>query len=108
MYRVLIVDDESFILDGLKVIIDWEEYGLEIAGQSSNGVKALELIKQSGFHILITDIKMPYMDGIELIKKIRQEEINIKIIILSGYDDFEYVREAAKHGIENYLLKPIN
>ena len=108
MYKVLLIDDDAFILEGLKVIIDWEEYGLEIAGQASNGIKALELLKQQTFHILITDIKMPYMDGIELIKNIRNEEIDIKIIILSGYDDFKYVREAVKLSIENYLLKPIN
>lgn len=107
MYRVLIVDDEPFILDGLFHIIQWEEYGAEIVAKAANGIEALNLIENMNIDILITDIKMPEMDGLELLQNIRKLELNPKIIILSGYDDFKLVKEAARLGIENYLLKPI-
>lgn len=106
MYRVLLVDDEPYILEGLKHIISWEEYGLEIAGQATNAGDALTMLKD--IHILLTDVKMPEMTGLELIRQAKQMFPEIKAIILSGYDDFEYVKEAVKLGIENYLLKPIN
>ena len=108
MYKVLIADDEPFILDGLKHLIDWEEYNLEIAAQASNGLQALEILKKTHIDILITDIRMPAMDGIELIRNVRQNKLNTKCIVLSGYDDFIYVKEAAKLGIENYLLKSVD
>lgn len=108
MYRVLLVDDEPFILQGLTDFIPWNEHGLEIAAIASNGHDALNIINTTTIHILITDIRMPKMDGIELIRQIRALEKNIKCIILSGYNDFEFVKEAAKLGIENYLLKPVD
>ena len=108
MYKVMIVDDEPVILDGLRLVVQWEEFGLKIAGEARNGLSALELLSQSKFHILITDIRMPEMDGLELIRKARKIDRNLKIIILSGYNDFEQVRDAAKLGIENYLLKPVD
>ena len=108
MYKVLIADDEPFILEGLADLINWEEHGLQIAGLVSNGLDAKNIVDSSDIDILITDNRMPRMDGIELIKYIAQTEKNIKFIILSGYNDFEYVKEAAKIGIENYLLKPVD
>jgi two-component system, response regulator YesN len=108
MYKVLIADDEPLILEGLADLINWEEHGLQIAGLVSNGLDAKNIVDSSDINILITDIRMPRMDGIELIKYIAQTEKNIKFIILSGYNDFEYVKEAAKIGIENYLLKPVD
>lgn len=108
MYKVLIVDDEPLILEGLKHIIDWEGHGLEIVGEACYGTEAIEILNKTKVHILITDIKMPFMNGLELIRHIREKELNIKCIILSGYDDFEYVKEAAKLGIENYILKPVS
>lgn len=108
MYKVLIVDDEPIILDGLKQVIPWDELGIEIFEQATNGAKALEIIQTQHVDILITDIKMPNMSGIELLKRIRQLGFETKTIILSGYDDFMYVKEAAMLGIENYLLKPVN
>lgn len=107
MYKILIVDDEPFILEGLRHVISWEEHGLEIAATAANGVQALEILRQCAPDIVLTDIKMPYMDGLSLLKEIRREGMDIRCIFLSGYDDFEYVREAAKLGIENYLLKPV-
>lgn len=108
MYKILIVDDEPFILEGLRHIIDWEEYDLEIMGEASYGTEALEIIDKNNIDILITDIRMPFMDGFELIRRIRERDLDIKIIILSGYDDFSYVKEAVQLGIENYILKPMS
>jgi two-component system, response regulator YesN len=108
LYKVLIADDEYYIRDGLEHMIEWEEYGLEVVGSVENGVQALDVVKDKGPHIIVTDVKMPNMNGIELIKKIRQEYEHIKIIIISGYDDFEYVKESLLYGVENYILKPIN
>ncbi len=108
MYKVLIADDELFILEGLREIINWEEHGLEIGGEATNGIEALEIIKSTKIHILVTDIKMPKMDGLELIKIIRDSYPEIKVVIISGYDDFGLLKKAMKYGIENYLLKPVN
>ncbi|MBP1990937.1 response regulator transcription factor [Paenibacillus eucommiae] len=107
MYKALIVDDEPGILKGLIDIVQWEDYGIEIIGQANNGADALSIIEAWNINILITDIKMPVMNGLELIKQARVLNRYLKIIILSGYDDFALVKEAAMHGIENYLLKPI-
>ncbi len=106
MYRLLIVDDEKHIRDGIKRMIPWEEYGIEICGEASNGKLALALMNQYQPHILITDIKMPEMDGLELLKKIRQRNLKIRTIVLSGYDEFQYVRQAMKYGAIDYILKP--
>jgi two-component system, response regulator YesN len=108
MYKVLIVDDEPLILEGLKHIIPWDEHGLEIAGESACGEDALDFLQQRKFHILVTDIRMPGMSGLDLLHRIKEYGLDIKCIILSGYDDFEYVKEAALLGIENYLLKPVS
>ena len=108
MYKVLLVDDEPFILDGLTHIIDWPEFGLEIAGYALNGAEAVKVLDTTPIHILITDIKMPKMNGLELVQYIRDRNMPVKCIVLSGYSDFCYVKEAAKLGIENYLLKPVD
>lgn len=108
MYKVLIVDDEPLILEGLPNLINWEEHNLEIAGQASNGLEALEIIKSIDIDILITDIRMPKTDGLELLTLTKEMKKNVKFIVLSGYNDFEYVKAAAKLGIENYLLKPVD
>ena len=108
MYRILLVDDEPFILEGLKHIINWDEHGIEIAGQASNGLEAMEILSSTRVDILLTDIRMPKMNGLELIRMAREKDASIHSIVLSGYDDFEYVKEALKLGIENYLLKPVS
>jgi two-component system, response regulator YesN len=108
MYKVLIVDDEPLILEGLKHIIPWDEHGLEIVGEAACGEDALDFLRRNKVHILITDIRMSGMSGLELLHRIKEQGWDIKCIILSGYDDFEYVKEAARLGIENYLLKPVS
>jgi len=107
MYKVLIVDDEPFILDGLPYVIDWEEHGAEIAASARSGEEALAILEQMTIHIVMTDIKMPGMDGLELIEQARSRGMNAKFIVLSGYDEFELVKKAVIYGVENYLLKPL-
>lgn len=108
MYNVLLADDESVIIDGLKRLIPWEEYGLAIKDIAKDGETALNLIKNNGFDILLTDVKMPKMNGLDLLRNINDCNINIKSVIISGYDEFEYIKQAMQFGIQNYLLKPIN
>lgn len=108
MLRVLLVDDEPFILEGVQNIIEWEKYGFEIAGIAENGVEALDFIEQNEVDILITDITMPNMGGLQLIERVKEIKPFIKFIILSGYDEFDYIKKGMKLGIENYLLKPIS
>jgi two-component system, response regulator YesN len=108
VYRVLLVDDEPFILEGLKYVVDWEKYGFEIVDEATSGAAALEMINAQTYHLLVTDIKMPDMSGLQLMRQIKQAGISMKTVILSGYDDFAYVKEGMKLGIENYLLKPVN
>jgi len=108
MYRVLIVDDEPIICKGLRDTIEWDSLGLEISGEAHNGAEALELVRANRPHILITDIRMPGMDGIRLIKAIRELGSNIRIIILSGFSDYAFLKEAIRLGVDSYLLKPID
>ncbi|WP_141502648.1 response regulator transcription factor [Paenibacillus luteus] len=108
MYRVFVVDDEPFIIEGLYDIIDWSAFGLEIVGSAENGQDALEALRDSAADILLTDISMPIMNGLTLIGEARKFRPDLKVIILSGYNDFEYIKSGLKLGVENYLLKPIN
>lgn len=108
MYKVIIADDEPLIQEGFREIVEWDELRLELAGVASNGKEAYELIESVHPHILITDIKMPVMDGLELIKKARSNGIRLKIIILSGYSDYHLLQQAIRCDVDSYLLKPIN
>lgn len=108
MYTVMLVDDEAMILRGLLRLIPWEDYGLEVTATVTSGMQAWELFQKNRFDIVITDIRMPHMDGIALLKKIHAHDIHTKCIVVSGYDDFAYIKQALQLGIENYLLKPIN
>ncbi|QYR21166.1 response regulator transcription factor [Paenibacillus sp. sptzw28] len=108
MYKTFLVDDEPFILDGLFDAVDWSLHELEITGRAENGRQALELLREVPADILITDITMPLMNGLELIRAAREFKPGLKVIILSGYNEFDYLKEAMTLGIENYLLKPVN
>lgn len=108
MYRVMIVDDEPLILEGLKNILEWEKLGFEIVCSCENGQMAYEKFKENPVDLIITDINMPKMTGLEMIKKLRQEGADVKCIILSGYDDFSFAQTAIKYGVEEYILKPID
>jgi two-component system, response regulator YesN len=105
MLKVLIVDDEVIVRVGLKAIIDWNKYGFEIIGEASNGREALSIVAVQKPHIIITDIKMPVMDGLELMRNIHKIDKEIKFLVLSGYDDFNLVKQAMKLGAEDYLVK---
>lgn len=109
MYKLLIVDDEPMICEGLKAYAgQWQEIEFKWIHTAGNGAEAWEIIEQELPDVVITDIRMPQLTGIELLQRIRGSGYEIKIIVLSGYNDFEYVRTMALLGIENYLLKPVN
>lgn len=107
MLKVFLVEDEVVMRNGIKNTIPWEKEGFEFVGEASDGELAYPLIKKEKPDILITDIKMPFMDGLELSRLVKQEMPDIKIIILSGYDEFEYAKEAISIGITDYLVKPV-
>lgn len=107
MYRILIVDDEKIERRGIKFLLANLDMELDIA-EAVNGKEALTYLSENKVDILFTDIKMPFMDGIELIKNVETEKHNMKIIIFSGYEEFEYAKFAAKMGVRDYILKPIN
>lgn len=106
MYKLYIVDDESRVIDGLSSCIAWESHGLEITGASDNGAKAYDDILELMPDIVITDIKMPEMDGIELVNKVHQQFPQIGFIIFSGYNDFYYARKALLSNVVDFLVKP--
>jgi len=106
MYSVFLVDDEPIVLDGIRSKIDWESSGFTFAGEATDGEIALSMILELKPDILITDIKMPFMDGLQLSETIKKTQPWIKIIILSGHDEFDYAKRAISIGIEDYLLKP--
>ena len=105
--RILFVDDEAIVREGLKKCIDWEVNGFEVVGAAENGEKALEYLGQLSVNIVVTDIKMPVMDGLELIRNSRESGYDSKFLILSGYDDFQYAQRALRYGADDYILKPI-
>ena len=106
MYSVFLVDDEPIVLEGIRSKINWEEAGFSFAGEATDGEIALSMIHELKPDILITDIKMPFMDGLQLAATIKKTQPWIKIIILSGHDEFDYAKKAISIGIEDYLLKP--
>lgn len=108
MLRMMIVDDEKIIRDGISTIIDWESYGITIACVCKDGLEAYDMIIDEYPDIIITDIKMPGLDGLSLINRAQTINKKIKFIILSGYSEFELAREAMLYGVRNYLLKPCN
>lgn len=106
MIKLLIVDDESLLRQGFTHMTDWSNHGFQIVGEAGNGKEALEIIAQQSPDLVVADIKMPVMDGIELTKMIKKDYPQIQIVILSSYDDFEYVRETLRLGAFDYILKP--
>lgn len=108
MRKVMLVEDEELILQGLKYILDWEEMGMQVIHTAHNGREALELWQQDPVDIIITDINMPVMDGLEFLKELRKTQSRVRCIILTGYDEFEYARKAISLDVEDYILKPIN
>ena len=107
-YKVILVDDEAEVIDIMEAKIRWSELGFEVVGSAKNGVKALELVEKLQPDVVLTDIRMPYMDGLELSRKLNQDYPNIYIILCTGFDEFEYAKEAVHLDIKEYLLKPIS
>ena len=130
MYKVLIVDDEEIIREGLALLVDWPSLGFEIGGYAGNGQEALKcicdtaqenlsaltpmqqvdpsLLSDAGYDLIVTDIRMPVLDGLEFIRKLRTMAPDIKIIIISGYNEFTYAQQAIALGVKGFLLKPID
>lgn len=106
MYNLIIVDDEQKIRHGIASGIPWNELGFEVAGVCANGLEALQIIEENPPHVVLSDIRMPRMDGLELMQIINQKYPFIKVIILSGYNDFEYLNMSIKNRVIDYLLKP--
>jgi len=106
MYRLLVVDDEDAIRKGLMKKIDWNRVGFETPNVASDGEEALRIISCEKPHVILTDIRMPNMDGLELLRRIKKDYPSIRTIILSNYNDFEYAREGMRYGASAYILKP--
>ena len=107
MYRILIVDDEKIERNGIKMLLNQLTYDFEIS-EASNGQLALEMLKKNDYDILFTDIKMPFMDGMELIRNVVDMKKNMKYVIFSGCNEFDYAKQAVKLGVSDYILKPVN
>lgn len=108
MWKVVIADDEERICQLIKVLVEWELVGLELVGTARNGLEAIELVSTLHPDILITDIRMPGCDGLELIEKVKEFSPDLEIVIISGYAHFKYAQTAIKYGVGEYLLKPID
>lgn len=108
LYRIILVDDEEEVRQSIKKKINWEEAGFHVAGDAENGQEALEQVEALEPDLILTDIRMPFMDGLSLAERVRQKYPSIKIVIFSGYDDFEYAKQAIKLNVTEYILKPVN
>ena len=106
MYKLLIVDDEKSIRSGIANGIPWEDWGFTVTATVSDGLEALELIAADKPDVVLSDIRMPNMDGVELMQYLNSNYPEIKIIILSGYSDFDYLNYSIKNNVTEYLLKP--
>ena len=107
MYTLIIVDDEERIRQGLKKYMPWGELGYQVVGEAGNGREALELIEKLRPDVILCDIKMPIMDGISLVTQLRERGIDVKVIFLTGFTDYELMRSAIKLGVKDYVQKPV-
>ncbi len=107
-FSIILADDEQNILYGMQKGIDWASLGFSVVGTAQNGKEVLEIMEEFHTDLVISDIKMPFMDGLELAKQIQENYMNTKVILFSGWDDFEYARLAISYGVSEYIMKPIN
>ncbi len=107
MLKILVADDEEKVCQLIIRLVDWEALEMEVVGTASNGFEALEKIRDVSPDVVITDIRMPGLDGMELIRQARLLNGELAFVIISGYRHFEYARTAIKYGVSDYLLKPI-
>lgn len=108
MYKLIFADDEALVRNNISKLVQWEENGFELAGCCSNGHELLEMVEKDPPDLVITDINMPFISGIEVARQIRSEYPTIKIIFLTGYDDFNYAKQAIDLNVTKYILKPIS
>lgn len=108
MYKMIIVDDEKFIIERLKTVIDWSALNISIVGDAYDGNQAIELTKMLNPEIVLTDIRMPDMNGLQLSDYLSRHYPKINVVLVSAYDDFEYAKKAIEYGIKGYLLKPVS
>ncbi|HBF36398.1 MAG TPA: DNA-binding response regulator [Firmicutes bacterium] len=106
MYKLVIVDDETEIRDGLCNYFPWDQLGFKVTAQFENGLQALEYLQHETIDVLLCDIKMPFMNGLELAKELKVRNSRVKILLLSGYREFDYAREAMEYGVRDYIVKP--
>ncbi len=106
MYKVVIIDDEPIIVEGLSKAVHWEKWNCQVAATAENGQSGIEIIKRENPDILFSDIRMPGMDGLSMIAALKSEHPHMQIAILTGFRDFEYAREAIRLGVTRFLLKP--
>ena len=108
MYSIMIVEDEYLVRQGIASLVDYEQFGMQVIAQAENGIEAWQKFQENPADILLTDINMPQMNGLELAKLVRDQAPKCHIVFLMGYDDFDYARTAIKLGADDYLLKPFS
>ena len=108
MYKVLIVDDEEIIRRGLRVIIDWESLGVDEIFTAASGEQASEILSRESVDFMLTDLCMVNMSGLELIERVNQMKTDMRIVVLTGYDSFEYARQCCRLEVHDFLLKPVD
>ena len=108
LLKVLIVDDEQNTRKLLRLCIDWESLGMSIIGDADSGIEALDIMQETKPDIVLTDIEMPYMDGLMLSKQIKSQFIDVYIVILTAHEQFSYAQQAITIGVSDFILKPIN
>ena len=108
MYSIMIVEDEYLVRQGIASLVDYEQFGMQVIAQAENGIEAWQKFQENPTDILLTDINMPQMNGLELAKLVRDQAPKCHIVFLTGYDDFDYARTAIKLGADDYLLKPFS
>ena len=108
MYSIMIVEDEYLVRQGIASLVNYEQFGMQVISQAENGIEAWQKFQENPADILLTDINMPQMNGLELAKLVREQAPKCHIVFLTGYDDFDYARTAIKLGADDYLLKPFS
>lgn len=108
MYNILIADDESIVRRGIKTLVDYKALGIDEVFEAENGQTALDIIRSGTVHILFADINMPKMNGLDLVRAAKQQDVKLKIALITGYDYFDYVLTALRLGVDDYILKPIS
>ncbi len=108
MFRIMVIDDEAIVREAVATQINWEQYGICVVRTCENAIDALSYLQDHDADLLLVDIRLPVMDGLELVRRVREIKPQIMFIMISGYADFEYARQAMRYGAQDYLLKPLN